>query len=170
MRIAASQVGVAVSDGATNVLPVAVHRGPDLDDALRAENRSCVHAAWRLHFDDVQRALREGFACGWDLHPAQLVPRYAAVYAHFASTFERDAMRLRGFIDSAGNASLAGGVFDDAASALGLLNAFVGAVECGAATSAEVQSATGLTMSEIRGRDFAAIVAARAGGTTDRYV
>ncbi len=161
MRLAATLTGVAVSDGATNVLPVPVHRGADLDDDQRSENRRRVHAAWRLHFDHVRQAFREGFACGWDLHPAQLVARYAAVYAHFDHSFAADAARLRAFVDAAGRASLCGGVFDDAASARGLLNGFASAVDCAAATEHEVETATGLAMSEIRARSFADIVAAR---------
>jgi citrate lyase beta subunit len=161
LRIAGTQTGVAVSDGATNVLPVPVHRGAALDDAQRAENTERVHAAWRLHFLHVRQAFREGFACGWDLHPAQLVARYAAVYAHFASSFASDAARLRGFVDAAGQATLKGTVFDDAASALGLLNTFSSALDCGAASAKEIEAATGLTVAEIRGRSFAGIVEAR---------
>jgi hypothetical protein len=40
-----------------------------------------VHAVWRLHATHVRHWLRHGFWQGWDLHPAQLPSRYAAVHA-----------------------------------------------------------------------------------------
>ena len=43
------------------------------------ENQRAVHAAWRLHADDVRHSLVNGFYQGWDLHPAQLPSRYGAV-------------------------------------------------------------------------------------------
>lgn len=161
MRAAAAHTGIDVSDGATTILPVAIHRGSDLDEGSLAENAARVRAAWRLHFTNVERAHVEGFRRGWDLHPAQLCARYAATYAFFARSFDADAARLRGFVDAAGRATLKGDVFDDAASALGLLNTFASALECGAATADEVEAATGLGIAEIRSRSFAAIVAAR---------
>ena len=36
-----------------------------------------------LHARHVRRSLGQGFYQGWDLHPAQLIARYAAVYAFF---------------------------------------------------------------------------------------
>ena len=69
MQVALAQSGVWLSDGATNVLPIP----PD------------VHRAWKLHFDDIRHSLCNGFYQGWDLHPAQLPTRYAAVYAFFLS-------------------------------------------------------------------------------------
>ena len=37
----------------------------------------------RMHFDDVRHSLRHAYYQGWDLHPAQLPTRYAAVYSFF---------------------------------------------------------------------------------------
>src|SRR5688572_6071977 len=84
MQVALAGTGIWLSDGATNILPVAIHRatgGEDLSEAHRAENRAAIYRAWRLHYDDIQHSLVHGFYQGWDLHPAQLVTRYAAVYA-----------------------------------------------------------------------------------------
>ena len=61
----------------------------------------------------------------WDLHPAQLPSRYAAVYAFYLSALDAATRRLRAFIDKAAQATLVGDVFDDAATGQGLLNFFV---------------------------------------------
>ena len=89
------------------------------------ENTAAVHRAWRLHFDNVRHSLTNGFYQGWDLHPAQLVPRYAAVYDFFGAARDAAAARLRHFVAQATHATLVGDVFDDAATAQGLLNFFV---------------------------------------------
>ncbi len=83
MKVAFAGTGVWLADGGTNVLPVPVHRDDNLTPAQRAENRQVMHRAWKLHFDHVQHSLENGFYQGWDLHPAQLPTRYAAVYAFY---------------------------------------------------------------------------------------
>ncbi|HEY1549681.1 MAG TPA: hypothetical protein VGG28_17755, partial [Kofleriaceae bacterium] len=81
MKIAFAGTGIMLSDGATNIMPVPVHRNKDLTDAQKRDNRDAVWSAWRLHADDVRHSLVNGFYQGWDLHPAQLIPRYGSVYA-----------------------------------------------------------------------------------------
>src|SRR5213594_668520 len=102
MQVAFAGTGVWLSDGSTAVLPVPIHReeaaGPPLTDAQRAANAAGVHAAWRLHFDDVRHSLAGGFYQGWDLHPAQLVPRFAALYSFFLDGIEAAGVRLRNFV------------------------------------------------------------------------
>jgi hypothetical protein len=71
--------------------------------------------AWKLHFDDIQHSLVGGFYQGWDLHPAQLVTRYAALYAFFLDGIDAAAARLSHFVGKAAQATLVGDVFDDAA-------------------------------------------------------
>ena len=98
MQVGLAQSGVMLSDGATNIMPIAPHRaaaGQSLTDAQRRENREVVHRAWKLHFDDVQHSLVNGFYQGWDLHPAQLPTRYAALYAFFLSARAAATARLR---------------------------------------------------------------------------
>ena len=73
MKVAFAGTGVMLSDGATNIMPVAPHKGRDLTDDQKRENQAAVFAAWRLHADDVRHSLVNGFYQGWDLHPAQLV-------------------------------------------------------------------------------------------------
>ena len=108
-----------------------------------------MHAAWRLHADDVRHSLVNGFYQGWDLHPAQLSPRYGAVYAFFLDGLAPASERLKNFVDKAAQATLVGDVFDDAATGQGLLNYFLRGIACGAVTEHEAL-ATGLTLEEIR--------------------
>ena len=70
-----------------------------------------------------------GYYQGWDLHPAQLPTRYAAVYAFFLSARPAATARLRNFVEKAAQATLVGDVFDDAATGQGLLNFFVAGTE-----------------------------------------
>jgi hypothetical protein len=51
-------------------------------------------------------SLVNGFYQGWDLHPAQLVTRYAAVYAFFLESLDAASERLRNFIARAAQATL----------------------------------------------------------------
>ncbi|HEX4512538.1 MAG TPA: phosphoenolpyruvate kinase, partial [Polyangiaceae bacterium] len=149
-----------LSDGATNIMPVPVHRAKDLSDAQKRENRDAVWSAWRLHADDVRHSLVNGFYQGWDLHPAQLVPRYGAVYAFFLEGLTAASERLKNFVGKAAQATLVGDVFDDAATGQGLLNYFLRGIACGAVTEQEAL-VTGLTLDEIRSKSFVKIMAAR---------
>jgi citrate lyase beta subunit len=163
MQVALAQSGVRLSDGATNVMPVAPHRA-EVDRALSKqqlrENTDTVHRAWKLHFDDAMHSLVNGYYQGWDLHPAQLPTRYAAVYAFFLSSLPAATARLRNFIDKAAQATLVGDVFDDAATGQGLLNYFVRGLSSGALTLDEAR-ATGLSVEDLQGRSFLKILEAR---------
>jgi citrate lyase beta subunit len=173
MQVSLAGTGIWLSDGSTTVMPVPVHRrasnGPDLSPSQLAENRASVHHAWRMHYDDIRHSLESGFYQGWDLHPAQLVTRYAAVYTFFLTGVEQQGARLRNFVDRAAQATLVGDVFDDAATGQGLLNFFFRAINCGALTEDEAVSMTGVTRDELRGRSFVKILENRrgrpAGGT-----
>ncbi len=146
MQVAYSGTGLWLSDGATNVMPVG--------------ERATVHRAWRLHVDHIRHSLVNGFYQGWDLNPAQLPTRYAAVYSFFLETLGPATERLRNFIQKAGQATLVGDVFDDAATGQGLLNYFLRALNCGAITEEEAL-ATGLTVEELRSRSFVKILRGR---------
>lgn len=160
MKVAFAGTGVMLSDGATNIMPVAPHRGDLITHDQQRENRAAVHAAWRLAADDIRHSLVHGFYQGWDLHPAQLPVRYGAVYGFFLDGFAAAAERLRNFVAKAAQATLVGDVFDDAATGQGLLNYFLRGIACGAVTEQEALS-TGLTLEEIRGKSFVKIMAAR---------
>ena len=172
MQVAFAGTGVWLSDGSTAVLPVPIHRSSNGGRALtageRAENRTSVHHAWKLHFDDVTHSLVGGFYQGWDLHPAQIVTRYAALYAFFLDGIDAAAARLRNFVDKAAQATLIGDVFDDAATGQGLLNFFLRGMNSGAIGEEEVLRMTGLAADELRGRSFVKILRNRAGKAKGR--
>lgn len=150
--------GIALSDGPTNVLPVPPHRGDELTESQKSENRAVVHRAWKLHYQHVRDALYNGFYQGWDLHPAQLPIRYAAVYSFFLEGLDAASERLRNFIGMAAQATMVGDVFDDAATGQGLLNYFLRAVSCGAIPEKDIPALTGLTLEQLRTESFAAIL------------
>lgn len=162
MQVALAGTGMWLSDGATNTLPVPIHRAEAGRAALTAkeaeENRAAIHRAWRLHYEHIQHSLINAFYQGWDLHPAQLVTRYAAVYEFFQSGLQAASERLKNFIAKAAQATLVGEVFDDAATGQGLLNFFVKAIHAGALTEAEAQERTGLTVEELRSASFVKIL------------
>ncbi|MEO7736313.1 MAG: phosphoenolpyruvate kinase [Kofleriaceae bacterium] len=160
MKVAFAGTGVALSDGATNIMPVAPHKGPILTHDQERSNRAAVYSAWRLHADDIRHSLINGFYQGWDLHPAQLPTRYGAVYAFFLDGLAPASERLKNFVDKAAQATLVGDVFDDAATGQGLLNYFLRGIACGAVTEDEAL-ATGLSLDEIRSKSFVKIMAAR---------
>jgi uncharacterized protein DUF6986 len=162
MQVSFAGTGIWLSDGATNIMPVAPHRqvegGAPLTAEQADENRQVVHRAWKLHFDHVQHSLITGFYQGWDLHPAQLPTRYAAVYSFFLESLEAASERLKNFVEKAAKATLVGDVFDDAATGQGLLNYFLRAINCGAVTEDEALKLSGLTLDELRSASFVKIL------------
>ena len=162
MQLAFAGTGVWLSDGATTQMPVPTHRGATLTDAQEEENRAGVYAAWRLAADDTRRSMANGFFQGWDLHPAQLVSRYAAISGFYAQNLGEASRRLKHFVAKLGQASLVGTTFDDAATGQGLLNFFLRGLSCGALAEDELL-ATGLTRDELASRSFAVIARNRRG-------
>ncbi len=183
MQVSLGATGIMLSDGATNIMPAPLHRsdpgavvgrsGPATQTVTTAsgltpqqlsENRAAVHAAWKLNFHNVRRSLAHGWYQGWDLNPAQLPVRYAAVYSYFLEYLPEATHRLRNFVDKAARATLvggaAGGVFDDAATAQGLITFFIQGLRRRAITDAEA-AATGLTQEELGTRSFVGILAKR---------
>ena len=157
MKVAYAGTGMFLSDGATTTMPVAPHKGDSLSEEQKRENARAVHAAWRLHADDVRHSLANGFYQGWDLHPAQLPSRYGTVYAFCLKSLPATSDRLKNFINKAAQATLHGDTFDDAATGQGLLNFFLRGVNCGALTEQEAL-ATSLSIDELRGRSFLKIL------------
>jgi citrate lyase beta subunit len=161
MQVCLTGTAVNICDGITNIMPIPPHispeKGASLTDEQLSENKEVVHSAWREHFVNIQHSLMLGFYQGWDLNPAQLPIRYAAVYYFFLKGLADARARLTRFIDQAAQASMVGNTFDDAASAQGLLNFFASGISCGAFTEDEVLG-TGITMEELHGRSFQAIV------------
>ncbi|ANZ38321.1 aldolase [Lentzea guizhouensis] len=130
MQVSAAGTGVRLSDGSTNVLPVGDRK----------------QQGWQTHYALTRRSLEHGFYQGWDLHPAQLVTRYAAVYAFYREGLDADAKRLKDYVER-----VSGGVLDEPATAQALSSFFLRAVDCGALDPVEVQAATGLDEPALRG-------------------
>jgi len=148
LQVSLAGTGVWLSDGATNVMPI-------------GDDPAVVRDAMRLHYDHIRHSLAHAYYQGWDLHPAQLVTRYAAVYAFFLEGLDAAGARLSNFVESAAKATLVGDVFDDAATGQGLLNYFLRAINCGAITEDEATTRTGLTLDELRTRSFLRILEGR---------
>jgi citrate lyase beta subunit len=125
MQVAVAGTGAVAVDGSTNVLPVG--------------GRDSVHAAWRLHAGLVRRALERGLYQGWDLHPAQLVTRYAATYAFFRAALPAAAARLAAYLER-----VDGGVLDEPATARALATVVLRGLDCGAVDDPDVRAATGV--------------------------
>jgi hypothetical protein len=165
MQVALAGTGIWMSDGATNILPVGPHRASPnapLTPAQLDENRRAVHHAWRLHAEHVRHSHIDGFYQGWDLHPAQLPTRYAAVYAFFLEGLDAASERLRNMLRRAATAPLTGETRDDdAPTGQGTLNRFERAMNCGAITEEAAVEMTGLTLPELHSKSFANILATR---------
>lgn len=160
LQVSLAGTGITISDGATTSMPIGPHKagaGAALTPQQMDENRSVVHAAWKLHYDNIMHSLRHAYYQGWDLNPGQLPVRYAAVDTFFLSGLQDASARLNAFLNKAAQATLVGNTFDDAATGQGLLNFFLRGMACGAITEQEVL-ATGITLDELRSRSFVQIV------------
>ena len=158
MQVSFGGTGVWLSDGATNIMPIAPNRGDNLTEEQINENMAVVHRAWKLHYDHCRHSLANAFYQGWDLHPAQLPTRYAAVFTFFLEGLDAASERLRNFVEKAAQATLVGDVFDDAATGQGLLNYFLRAINCGAVTEQEALDLTSITLDELRSVSFVKIL------------
>ncbi|MBP2323733.1 citrate lyase beta subunit [Kibdelosporangium banguiense] len=131
MQVSAAGTGIRLSDGSSNVLPVG--------------ETPAVLAAWRVHYGLVRRSLEHGFFQGWDMHPAQLVTRYAAVFGYYRESLAGDARRLAAYATRAES-----GLLDEPATAQALSASLLRSVDCGAATAEEITQATGLHLDVLR--------------------
>lgn len=159
-KAAATSTLLWLSDGASNRIPVGPHRGDHVTAAQRSQNRAAVHAGWKEIYQNVEHSLHFGFDQGWDLHPSQFAPRYAAVFGMFIREERAAAARLRSFFDAAAQAMLRGQQFDDAATAQGLLNFFRRGMAAGALEE-KTLLASGLRREELSLRSFADIMRGR---------
>ena len=133
MQVAAGLApGLKVSDGIISRLPLVPKiSSPESDAEFKA--------AWRYNFKQIVRSLAQGFYQGWDLHPAQLPVRHVANYVFGLRELSGAVSRLKAFSEKASTASHVGGVFDDRASVLGLINFFEWAVAIGVVSESELQ-------------------------------
>jgi citrate lyase beta subunit len=129
MQVAAAGTDVRLSDGSSSVLPVG--------------GRDEVVSAWRVHARLVRRSLERGFYQGWDLHPAQLVSRYAATYAFYREGLPAAAARLRAYVSRAASGQ------EEPATARALGDFLARGVDCGAVAEAEISEQTGLSPDQL---------------------
>ncbi|MGH7719967.1 MAG: DUF6986 family protein [Gemmatimonadaceae bacterium] len=159
MQVALAGRGVWLSDGSTAILPVAPEPSTATPAAAAARaSEEAVLRGWKLHFGDVMSSLAQGFYQGWDLHPAQLPTRFAAVFSHYLAGFDDALARLRALL---GRAEAAGAVHDDPATGQALLTFLRRGVECGAFAVSEVCARSGLAEAELAIGSFAALLARR---------
>jgi citrate lyase beta subunit len=125
IQVAVAGTRVRLSDGSLNVLPTG--------------SRGDVVAAWRQHSRLVRRALERGFYQGWDLHPAQLVSRYAATYGFFVAGVPGACDRLTAYTGSG-----TGRTLEEPATARALAGFLLRGLDCGALTGADVSERCGL--------------------------
>ena len=137
-------LSVRLVDSVTTEIPAPPHRGSDITAEQQSENCQVVHHAWKTHFDNILYSMSNGFYQSWDLHPNQLVARFAAVNYFYLSEFTEQAKRLKNYAENAAQATLTGTAFDDAASARGVVNFFLRGLNCGALSEEDVEGATGL--------------------------
>jgi len=124
LLVALAGTGVRVSDGPTARLPIGTKQE--------------VQDAWRLHMSNIAHALTSGIRQGWDLHPAHLPARYAAVYQFYRESLAASGERLRNYRAQSEQATRVGQAFDDAATVRGLESFFQHGVDCGALDPSEV--------------------------------
>ncbi len=130
MQLAAAQTGVRVSDGSTNIVP--------------SGSAEQIAAAWHVHARLVRRSLKSALYQGWDLHPGQLVTRFAATYGFHRDQLGLCASRLRAY-----TAKAASGVMDEPATAQALATAVLRGLDCGATDDHEVATACGIPREEL---------------------
>jgi citrate lyase beta subunit len=134
IQVSLAGTGVWISDGSSNVVPA-------------SDRTEDVHAAWGVHADHVRHSLRHGFYQGWDLHPAHLVSRYAAVYGWLLPHLDDAASRVRAWRRRVETH----GVLDEPATVASLLRYLRLAVSSGAVDEDEVLETTGLARDELLG-------------------
>ncbi len=132
LQVALAGTGVWVSDGSSNIVPA-------------NDQTEVVRAAWRMHADHVRHSLSNGFYQGWDLHPAHLASRYAAVYGWLLERLGGATERVTAWREGAP----ARGVLDEPATITSLLRYLRFAVSSGAVDESEVLSDTGLTRDDL---------------------
>jgi citrate lyase beta subunit len=119
MQVSTAGTGVWCSDGSTNILPIGTQEQ--------------IRFGWATHAALVLRSLEHGFYQGWDLHPHQLVTRYATVYGWYRQGVPAAEDRLAGYL---GDRS--GPVADEPATAQALATFLLRALRCGAYEPAEI--------------------------------
>jgi hypothetical protein len=138
VQVALAGTGVRISDGSTNVIPA-------------SDGTEDVHTAWRAHAANVRHSLAAGIYQGWDLHPAHLASRYAAVYGWLLPRLDGAVSRVRAWREQAP----ADGVLDEPATVTSLLRYLRFAVTSGAVEESDMLTRTDLTSADLFGTEVA---------------
>ncbi len=152
MQVSLAGTDVWLSDGATNIMPVAPHRAAPARRCRpeRAANAAAIHARGRCTpIRSGTRSSAASIRAGICIRRSSPT-RYAAVFAFFLEGLDPASDRLKNFVQKAAQATLVGDVFDDAATGQGLLNYFLRAMNCGAITETEAVDMSGLSIAELR--------------------
>lgn len=131
LQVVTAQTGVRLSDGSTNIIPIG--SGDQVADA------------WHNHHRLVRRSLARGIYQGWDLHPAQLPTRFAAVFTFYREHATAAASRLRAYLDRAES-----GTMDEPATAIALAGYFLRGLDSGAISSEDMERWTGQSAATLR--------------------
>ena len=119
--------------------PLTIMDGGGPQSVLGISAGAAVRSAWALHRGLVHRSMTRGYYQGWDLHPAQLVSRYAAVFTFYREGMAAAGQRVRAYADR-----VAGGVLDEPATARALTGYLLRGLDSGALDEAEAVAVSGL--------------------------
>jgi hypothetical protein len=123
MQVSLAGTGVRLAEGAANVVPA-------------TDEQQDVRETWAAHAALVRHSLRHGFYQGWDLHPAHLTSRYAAVYGCYLDGVDETIARVTAWRRLRTGAADGGpgkdGVLDEPATVAAMEARLRRAVECGA--------------------------------------
>lgn len=139
---AALAPNMAISDGIISRLPL-------VPKETSSQSRALFEDSWRYNYQQMMRSLTNGYYQGWDLHPCQLPIRHVVNHVFVLKEFNGAVERLKAFMAKAHQASHVGGMFDDRASVLGLINFFDRAMTSGVVNKAELIKA-GVDLDAVR--------------------
>lgn len=129
MQVSVADTGVRLSDGATINYPIGTEEQ--------------IRHGLRLHSRLVRRSLERGYYQGWDMHPGQLVTRFATNFAFYRQGFVSAAERIARYAENPAASN------DEPATIRALAGFVRRAFHCGAVTAAELEAATGTTPGQL---------------------
>jgi citrate lyase beta subunit len=140
--LAGNAPGLGLSDGIISRLPLVPKQSSP-------EGEQIFRDSWRYNYQQMTRSLTLGFYQGWDLHPSQLPIRHTANYVFVLQELDGATSRLKAFAAKSSQASHVGGMFDDRASVLGLINFFERAAASGVLSTSDI-SQRGIDIEAVR--------------------
>ena len=162
MQVALAGTGILLSDGATNVLPIAAHAGTRIPPRS-AENRAVVHRDWKIHYETCATRLARASTRAGTFTLPNFPPRYAALYTFFLESLDAppSASAISWKTPPRPPSSAKSSTMPPPARACSTTSAR--AVLCGAVPEEEAERLTGLSVDELHGGSFSRIVQQRTG-------